>query len=102
MVSTEDFSDTVNQNPRTLGLVWPQWQGAGVESIREFFSEVPFDEARRGYAPGAGLFHSVLPAHSGPTAFVPVESGDLSLSKQDGIEAKEAVVAQLARALEVI
>jgi arginase len=43
-----------------------------------------------------------LPAHSGPTALVPVESGDLGLSKQDGIEAKEAVVAQLARALEVI
>jgi hypothetical protein len=33
---------------------------------------------------------AVLPAHSGPTALVPVESGDLGLSKQDGIEAKEA------------
>lgn len=44
----------------------------------------------------------MLPAHSGPTALVPVGSGDLGLSKQDEIEAKEAVVAQLARALEVI
>jgi len=102
MMSTRDSSDTVNQNPRTLRLVWPQWQGAGVESIREFFSEVPFEEARRGYAVGAAVLNAVLPAHCGPTALVPVESGDLGLSKQDGIEAKEAVVAQLARALEVI
>jgi hypothetical protein len=51
-MSTKD-SDTVDQNPLTLRLVWPQWQGAGVESIRELFSEVPFEEARRGYAVGA-------------------------------------------------
>ena len=102
MISTKDSSDTLNQNSRTLRLVWPQWQGAGVESIRELFSEVPFEEARRGYAVGAAVLNAVLPAHSGPTALVPVESGDLGLSKQDGIDAKEAVVAQLARALEVI
>jgi arginase len=40
--------------------------------------------------------------HSGPTALVPVESGDLGLNKRNGIEAKEAVVAQLTRALELI
>jgi len=39
-----------------------------------------------------------LPAHTGLTAFVPIESGDLGLGKQDGIEAKEAVIAQLAAA----
>ena len=88
MMSTKDSSDTVDQNPRTLRLVWPQWQGAGVESIREFFSEVPFEEARRGYAVGAAVLNAVLPAHSGPTALVPVESGDLGLSKQDGIESE--------------
>ena len=101
-MSTKDSSDTVNQNPQTLRLVWPQWQGAGVESIREFLSEVRFEEARRGYGVGAAVLNAVLPAHTGPTALVPVESGDIGLSKQDGIEAKEAVVAQLARALEVI
>src|SRR2546426_2068843 len=102
MTNTTDPSATVNENPPTLRLVWPQWQGAGVESIREFFSEVPLEEARRGYAVGAAVLGAVLPAHSGPTALVPVSSGDLGLSKQDGIEAKEAVIAQLAGALEVI
>ena len=102
MTNTTDPWATVNENPPTLRLVWPQWQGASVEAIRELFPEVPFEEARRGYAVGAAVLNAVLPAHSGPTALVPVESGDLGLGKQDGIEAKEAVIAQLAGALEVI
>ncbi len=102
MMNTTDPSATGNENPSTLRLVWPQWQGASVESVRTLFSEVPFDEARRGYAVGASVLNAVLPAHTGPTALVPVESGDLGLGKQDGIEAKEAVIAQLAVALEVI
>ena len=102
MTNTTDSSATVNENPPTLRLVWPQWQGAGVESIREFFSEGPFEEARIGYAVGAAVLNAVLPAHHGPTALVPVESGARGLGKQNGIEAKEAVVAQLAAALEVI
>ena len=94
MTNTTDPSATVNENPPTLRLYFPQWQGAGVESVRTLFSEVPLEEARRGYAVGAAVLGAVLPAHSGPTALVPVESGDRGLSKQDGIEAKEAVIAQ--------
>ena len=102
MTNTTDSSATVNENAPTLRLYFPQWQGGGVESIRELFSEVPLEEARRGYAVGTAILDAVLPAHSGPTAHVPVESGDFGLGKQDGIEAKEAVAAQLAAALEVI
>jgi len=102
MVNTTDPSATVTENPSTLRLLWPQWQGASVEAVRTLFSEVPFEESRRGYAVGAAVLNAVLPAHSGPTALVPVEVGDRGLDKQDGIEAKEAVIAQLAAALEVI
>jgi Arginase family len=102
MTNTTDPWATVNENPLTLRLVWPQWQGASVEAVRTLFSEVPFEDARRGYAVGAAVLNAVLPAHTGPTALVPVEAGDRGLSKQDGIEAKEAVIAQLAGALEVI
>lgn len=102
MTITIDPSASVEENPPTLRLVWPQWQGAGVESIRRSFSEVPFEDARRGYAVGAAVLNAVLPVHNGPTALVPVESGDRGLAKQDGIEAREAVIAQLAAALEVI
>jgi arginase len=102
MTKTTDPSATVDENPPTLRLVWPQWQGASVEAVRTLFPEVPLEEARRGYAVGAAVLDAVLPPHTGPTALVPVESGDLGLGEQDGIEAKEAVVAQLAAALEVI
>jgi arginase len=76
--------------------------GASVEAVRTLFSEVPLDEARRGYVVGTAVLNAVLPAQTGPTAFVPVESGDLGLGKQDGIEAKGAVISQLAAALRVI
>jgi arginase len=67
-------TDSVNENPITLRLVWPQWRGASEEAVRTLFSEVPLDEARRGYAVGTAVLNAVLPAHIGPTAFVP-ESG---------------------------
>ncbi|GHO98109.1 arginase [Reticulibacter mediterranei] len=102
MMHTTNPSDTINEKPPTLRLCFPQWQGAGVESIRSLFSEVPFEEARRGYAVGAAVLNAVLPEHNGPTALVPVSSGTSGLGKQDGIEAKEAVIAQLAAALETI
>jgi arginase len=86
----------------TLRLVWPQWQGAGTSSVRSLAAEFPFDVARRGYAVGSAVLEAVLPPHDGPTAGVPVETGDVGLAKLDGIEAKPVVVDQLGRALEVI
>jgi arginase len=86
----------------TLRLVWPQWQGAGTSSVRELAPEFPFDVARRGYAVGSAVLAAVLPPHDGPTAAVPVAMDDAGLELRDGIEAKDAVVAQLARAFEVI
>jgi arginase len=102
MTTTADTSDTPQGHPTTLRLIWPQWQGGGESSVRALFPKVPFDEARRGYAVGSAVLDAVLPEHDGPTAVVPVELGDRGLDKQDGIEAKEAVTAQLAGALDVI
>lgn len=86
----------------TLRLVWPQWQGAGTSSVRSLAAEFPFDVARRGYAVGTAVLEAVLPPHDGPTATVPVEMGDIGLEKQDGIEAKRAVVDQLSHTLDIL
>ena len=86
----------------TLRLVWPQWQGGGTTSVRSLASEFPFDVARRGYAVGSAVLAAVLPAHDGPTATVPVAMSDEGLEPRDGIEAKEAILTQLAAAFEVI
>jgi hypothetical protein len=86
----------------TLRLVWPQWQGAGAESVRTWLPEFPFEVARRGYAAGTAVLGAILPQHSGPTAVVPVELGDAGLANRDGIEAKDSILPQLAAALDVI
>jgi arginase len=86
----------------TLRLLWPQWQGAGTSSVRELAPEFPFDVARRGYAVGSAVLAAVLPDHDGPTGAVPVAMDDTGLELREGIEAKEVIVAQLARAFEVI
>ena len=58
----------------TLRLIWPQWQGAGTESVEHFAPEFPFSVARRGYAVGSTVLAAVLPPHhQGPTATVPPE-----------------------------
>lgn len=85
-----------------LRLVWPQWQGAGTESVRSLAPEFPFDIARRGYSVGTKVLQAVLPEHDGPTAVVPVEMGDVGLEERDGIEAKAVVLQQLRSALAII
>jgi hypothetical protein len=73
-----------------LRLVWPQWQGAGIGSVRWLAAEFPFDIARRGYSVGAKVLQAVLPEHDGPTAIVPVEVGDIGLEERDGRGASAA------------
>ena len=85
-----------------LRLVWPQWQGAGTESVRSLAPEFPFDIARRGYSVGTKVLQAVLPEHDGPTAVVPVEIGDIGLEERDGIQAKTVVLHQLRNALGII
>lgn len=85
-----------------LRLVWPQWQGAGTESIRALAPEFPFEVARRGYSVGTKVLQAVLPEHDGPTADVPVEMGDAGLEERDGIEAKAVVLQQLRGAFALI
>jgi arginase len=58
--------------------------------------------ARRGYAVGSAVLAAVLPANQGPTAAAPVAMDDAGLELADGIEAKQVILSQLARALEVI
>jgi arginase len=86
----------------TLRLLWPQWQGGGTSSVRELAPEFPFEVARRGYAVGSAVLAAVLPPGDGPTAAVPVAMDDTGLEPRAGIEAKEIILTQLARALEVI
>jgi len=86
----------------TLRLLWPQWQGATAANIEALFAEQPYEAARLGYWVGSQVLGAVLPRHSGPTAVVPVTTTDDGLPERDGVEAKDAVLRQLAAANAVI
>jgi arginase len=94
-----------HQDPQqgdTLRLVWPQWQGAATEAVAENFRELPLNEARLGYVAGTQVLSAVLPPHDGPTEVVPGVAAAEALAERDGIEAKDAVLEQLASALRLI
>jgi hypothetical protein len=62
------MGDRVNEEPTPkahrlspgshLRLVWPQWQGAGSESVRALAPEFPFAVARRGYTVGTTVLRA--------------------------------------------
>jgi arginase len=97
MTHTSQSSPDLN-----LRLIWPQWQGGGTPSVREYASEFPFDVARRGYAVGSAVLAAVLPPHDGPTVTAPVTMTEEGLAERDGVEAKAIVIEQLASALKII
>lgn len=81
-----------------LRLVWAQWQGAGPDAVAALYPELDLDEARRSYALGTQVLDAILPPHSGTTAVVPVPMTADGLERRDGIDAKDAVLSQLAAA----
>ena len=80
----------------------PVNKGASADTVGELVPELSFEVARREYAVGRAVLEAVLPPHAGPGATVPVELGNLGLEERDGVEAKDAVVHQLAAALDII
>ncbi|MFD4367266.1 arginase family protein [Rhodococcus sp. NPDC058521] len=91
-----------SKSDSTLRLLWPQWQGAGADNVADLMPDTPLEQARRSYAVGTAVLNAVLPEHAGRTATVPVTLGDQGLAQRDGIDAKDAVVAQLKAALDLI
>jgi len=95
-------TETPLPGPRTLRLVWPQWQGAGRENVGLLLPGFPEDEARHGYVAGSRLLDAILPEHAGPTEVVPVEMEESQEGSTAGIESRSAILASLAAAREAI
>lgn len=94
--------DAPLNDPRTLRLVWPQWQGAGRDNVEKLLPEFPVDQGRRGYAVGSRVLEAILPPHQGPTEVVPVDAGDPHEGSTGGIESRSAVIASLTAAQEAL
>lgn len=94
-----DTNDLEPGDGETLRLVCPQWQGAGPSSVRALATELPFEQARRGYVVGSAVLEAILPPGRGPTATVPIAMGDEGLEEVGGVEVKSVLHQQLAAAL---
>lgn len=92
----------ITTSPATLRLVWPQWQGAGRDTVAELLPGMPVEKARRAYTVGTRVLTALLPDHDGPTEFVPVDGGDPDEGSTGGIESRSAVLASLAAGQQAI
>ncbi|WP_316669764.1 arginase family protein [uncultured Propionibacterium sp.] len=93
------MTDTNPGSASTLRLIWPQWQGAGKQTVAELLPGVEIDQARRAYAVGTRVLQAILPEHAGPTRTVPVDGGDPDEGSTGGVESRSAIRAGL-RAIE--
>lgn len=88
----------------TLRLIFPQWQGGESGNIASFVTELAPHESAQGYVLGAQLLQWLAPAHTGPSATVPVSlaSGAEAVKTEEGIFSRAALLRQLKCALDII
>lgn len=86
----------------TLRLIWPQWQGAGRDTVVELLPGVPAERARRAYTVGSKVLAAILPDHQGPTEVVDVTGGNPDEGSTGGIESRSAILASLDNALDAL
>ena len=86
--------------PRTIRLIYPQWQGADISSL---LKELPADDASRGYYLGAELLNFLAPDNAAQkTLTVPVCTEITQRKVYDGVLDRDVIFAQTKSALEIL
>lgn len=88
--------------PPPLRLIWPQWQGAGPDTVGELTPELPFPASQLGYHLGSRILELIAPATDGVTVTVPTAVSTDGLSSQDGVYARDVLTRQLRLALDTL
>jgi len=83
-------------NTSTLRLIYPQWQGGIVTSL---VTEIPADDASRGYYLGSQLLNFLAPQNGQKTVEVPVSLDVNDREVKNGINAYDAILRQTRNAL---
>ena len=60
--------DTTTAPAGSLRLLWPQWQGAGPDSVAALAAELPSPLAHTGYSLGTRILDLLVPDNSQRTA----------------------------------
>lgn len=86
-------------NKETLRLIYPQWQGGVIDRL---VTEIPADDASRGYFLGAHLLHFLAPDNGQKTAEVPVSLDINDRAEKNGINSYDAIIRQTQAALDIL
>lgn len=90
----------MKKNTSTLRLIYPQWQGGG--TIADFVTELPAEDAYKGYYLGAQLLKMLAPETDQTTIEVPVSLDINDRVAENGIIAYRTILRQSKAALEMI
>jgi arginase len=94
--------DTTTAPAGSLRLLWPQWQGAGPDSVAALAAELPSPLAHTGYSLGTRILDLLVPDNSQRTAVVPVAEYSPALGTDRGVYARDVVIKQLHDALVIL
>jgi arginase len=97
------MNNDLNPQPRTLRLLWPQWQGAAPDVVGTLAPELPLPVAQTGYSLGTRILDLLVPGQADQrTEAVPVGDYSPTLGSDRGVYAREAVIGQLQAALGIL
>lgn len=86
----------MNDDKRTIRLIYPQWQG-GV--VAHWMPDIPPEDAARGYYLGAHLLEMLAPETANKTVEVPVSLDGDDRAAENGISGYRAILRQTEAAL---
>lgn len=90
----------MEKEPKTIRLIYPQWQGA---SIAQLIPEVKNpDDASRGYFLGAQLLNFLAPDSGQETLTVPISTEITERKVTDGILDRDIIICQTRAALDTL
>jgi len=93
-------NEDVSKETATIRLLYPQWQGGS--TVGKFITELPADDANRGYYLGAQLLNFLAPESSHKTVEVPVPLDINDRVTENGMVAYKAILKITRAALEKV
>jgi len=98
--NTSFNNEDTSKGTTTIRLLYPQWQGGS--TVGKFITEIPTDDANRGYYLGAQLLNFLAPESSHKTVEVPVSLDINDRITENGVVAYKAILKTTAAALEKV
>jgi len=92
--------ESMENNTSTLRFIYPQWQGGG--TIADFVTELPAEDAYKGYYLGSQLLKMLAPESNQKTVEVPISLDINDRKEENGVISYQAILKQSQVALDLL